>query len=122
MRKGDKSGLSTVVATLLIILLVIVAVAIVWGVIKTIITNNSEQISLGKFTIDLKIVSIRQTAQDVNIKVKRNAGEGNLEGIIFSIFDGEKTHIYEKHNISLQPLEMKTFVVDYQGKIVSVSI
>jgi hypothetical protein len=122
MKREDKRGLSTVVATLLIILLVIVAVAIVWGVIRTIIVNNSNQITLGKFTIDLKIVSIRQTPQDVNIKVKRNAGEGELEGIVFSIFDGERTHIYEKHNVSLEPLEMKTFVVDYQGNIVSVSI
>jgi hypothetical protein len=122
MKREDVRGLSTVVATLLIILLVIVAVAIVWEVVRTIITNNSEQISLGKFTIDLQIVSIKQTPQDVNIKVKRNAGEGNLEGIVFSIFDGNNTHIYEKHNVSLEPLEVKTFVVDYQGKIVSISI
>lgn len=122
MKKGDKRGLSTVVATLLIILLVIVAVGIVWTVIRTVINNNAQQVSLGKFTINLQIVSIKQTAQDVNIKVKRNAGEGTLKGIVFSIFDGKNTHIYEKNNITLNPLEIKTFVVDYQGKIVSVSI
>ncbi|MCX6749858.1 MAG: hypothetical protein NTZ83_00190 [Candidatus Pacearchaeota archaeon] len=122
MKKEDTRGLSTVVATLLIILLVIVAIAIIWGVIRTVIIKGSESISLGKFTVDLEIVSIRQTPQDVNIKVRRNAGEGELEGIIFSIFDGKETHIYEKRNVSLEQLETKTFVVDYQGKIVSVSI
>jgi hypothetical protein len=114
--------LSTIVATLLIILLVMVAVAILWGVIRTLITKSSESISIGKFTVDLQIISIRQTPQDVNVKVRRNAGEGELEGIIFAIFDGEETHIYEKRNVVLNQLETKTFVLDYQGNIVSVSI
>jgi hypothetical protein len=122
MKKGDTRGLSTVIATLLIILLVIVAVAIVWGVIRTIIVNNSQQISTGQFTIDLKIVSIKQNPNDVDVKVKRNPGEGDLEGITFAVFDGENTHVYEKHNVSLNPLETKTFVLDYKGKIVSISI
>jgi len=122
MKKGDTRGLSTIITTLLIILLVIVAVAILWGVIRSVITKNAESISLGKFTIDLEIVSIRQTPQDVNIKVQRNPGGGELEGIIFSIFDGEETHIYEKRDVDLEELEIKTFVVDYQGNIVSVSI
>lgn len=122
MKKGDTRGLSTVVATLLVILLVIVAVVIVWQVIRTIITQGAEDISLGKFTIDLEIVSIKQNPADVNIKVKRNPGEGELEGIIFSIFDGQETHLYEKHNVTLNPLDMKTFVVDYTGNIVSISI
>jgi len=122
MIKRGKRGLSTVIATLLIILLVIVAVVIVWTVIRTIITQNSEEISLGKFTIDLKIVSIKQTSADVSVKVKRNPGEGELEGIIFSVFDGKETHLYEKHNVSLNPLDVKTFVINYQGKIISISI
>ena len=122
MKKGDNRGLSTIVATLLIILLVLVAVGIIWVVVRTMIANNAEQISLGKFTINLEIVSIKQTNLDVNIKVKRNVGEGDLEGILFSIFDGQNTHIYEKHNVTLDPLEMKTFVVNYSGEIISISI
>jgi len=128
MKKEDNRGLSTVIATLLIILLVIVAVAIVWGVIRTIINRGSEDISLGKFTINLEILSVIQPRNETNmvintnIKVKRNPGEGELEGIIFSIFDGKNTHLYEKRNITLNQLEIKTFVVDYTGKIVSVSI
>jgi hypothetical protein len=122
MKKEDIRGLSTVVATLLIILLVLVAAGIIWVVVRNVMTKNTESVSLGQFTISLEIVSIRQTPQDVNIKVRRNAGEGEIEGIVFSIFDGEETHLYEKHNVSLQQLETKTFVVNYQGKIVSISI
>jgi hypothetical protein len=122
MKRGDTRGLSTIIATLLIILLVMVSVAIVWGVVRSLIKTNAESISLGKFTISLEIVSIRQTAEDVNIKVKRNVGEGEVESLIFSIFDGEDTHIFEIENVSLKELETKTFVVDYQGDIVSVSV
>jgi hypothetical protein len=122
MKKGDTRGLSTVIATLLVILLVIVAITIVWGVIKNMISNTSEQISLASFTIDLEILSYQQTSDNVSIKVKRNAGEGELDGILFAIFDGENTHVFKKTNISLEPLEMKTFLIDYQGEIVSISI
>lgn len=125
MKKGDVRGLSTVIATLLIILLVIIAVVIVWGVVRSIIKNSSESISLGKFTIDLEIVKVYPSdgISGTGIKVRRNPGEGELEGIIFSILDDEgNTHIYEKHNVNLNPLEIKTFFVDYHGSIVSVSI
>jgi len=122
MKKEDTRGLSTIVATLLIILLVILSVAIVWGVIRNIINTNSEQVSLRKISIDLEIVSMKQTYNDVSVKVKRNPGEGNLEGIIFSIFDGKETHLYERHNVSLGPLDVKTFVIEYTGEVVSISI
>ena len=122
MKKGDIRGLSTVIATLLIILLVIIAVTIVWGVVRSIIKNNSESVSLGKFTVDLEIVPpIKQNSTSVIIKVKRNAGEGELEGIIFSIFDGERSHLFER-KANLNPLEMGTFVLPYNGTIVSISI
>ena len=122
MKKEDVRGLSTVIATLLIILLVIIAVTIVWGVVRSIIKNNSESVSLGKFTVDLEIVPpIKQNSTSVIIKVKRNAGEGELEGIIFSIFDGERSHLFER-DTNLNPLEMGTFVLPYNGTIVSISI
>jgi len=122
MKKEDKRGLSTVIATLLIIVLVIAAVGIVWVIVATLITDSTGQISFEKFTIDLEIVSVNQTSENVNIKVRRNPGAGNLEGILFSIFDGNNSHTYEKRNITLNELEMKTFVINYQGKIVSISI
>lgn len=123
MRKGDKRGISTVIASLLIILLIAVAVAIVWGVIKNMITQNSELVSLGKFTIDLEIVAVSQTGQGTVVKVKRNTGAGELDGIYFSILDEEgNTHVFEKRDVDLDQLETKTFILDYWGQIISISV
>ena len=122
MKRGDTRGLSTVIATVLVILLVIVAIGIVWGVLRNMIQKNSELITLGKFTIDLEIVSVTQNSYGTNIKVKRNPGEGDLEGIVFSIFDGEETHVFEKKDVDLDQLETKTFTVLYYGDIISISV
>jgi hypothetical protein len=124
MIRINKRGLSSVIATLLIILLVIVSVSIVWVVVKNLLTKGSEDISIDKFTIDLEIVSIKQNVEktSVNVKVKRNAGEGELDGIVFLIYDGEETHRIEVKNASLQPLEMKTYTLAYEGEIVSMSV
>lgn len=122
IKRGNRRGLSTIVATLIIILLVLVAVGILWVVIRSVIISNTERISLGKFTVDLEIVSVVKNPADLNIKVKRNPGEGEITGITFIVFDGENTHLFEKTNISLKQLETKTFVIDYTGKVVSVSI
>ncbi len=122
MKREDKRGLSTVIVTVIIILLVIVAIGIVWGVLKNMIQKNSELISLGKFTIDLEIVSVNQNSQGTIVKVKRNPGEGELEGIVFSVFDGEETHVFEKRDINLDQLETQTFIVDYYGNIISISV
>ncbi|MFH1503464.1 MAG: hypothetical protein ABIE36_02305 [Candidatus Diapherotrites archaeon] len=122
IKRGNARGLSTIVATLIIILLVLVATGIVWVVVRTVINQNVEKISLGTLTINLEIVSVKKTPTDLNIKVRRNQGEGDLKGITFLVFDGENTHVFEKTNITLNQFETKTFVVDYTGKVVSVSI
>ncbi len=122
MKEGNSRGLSTVISTLIIILLVLVAVGIVWAVVRGILSENAEKISFGKLTINLEIVSVKQTPTDLNIKVKRNVGEGDLKGITFIVFDGENSYSFEKTNISLKEFEIKTFVIAYTGKVVSVSI
>ena len=122
MRSKDKRGLSTVIATLLIILLVIVSVGIIWAVIGNIIETSSGSISFDEFTINLEILSANQVDSVVNVKVRRNPGIGNLEGIIFSIFNGTDRFRYEKKNVSMEEFDIKTFVLDYEGKIVSISI
>ena len=127
MKKGDKKGLSTVVATLLIILLVMIAVAILWAVIRSVIKNNAESISLGQFTVSLEIIKVYPSdgVSQTGIKVRRNAGKGDLEGIVFSIFDGEETHLFTEHipkNDSFDEFEIRTFFVNYTGNITSISL
>ena len=51
----QKRGLSTVVTTLILILLVLVAIGIVWVVIKNVLSEGAEEVSLDKFTVDLEI-------------------------------------------------------------------
>ena len=55
----NKKGLSMVVTSLIIILLVLVAIGIIWVVVQNIITEGTEQVSLGKFTINLEIRSAK---------------------------------------------------------------
>ena len=60
MKRGDKKGLSTVIATLLIILLVLVAAGIIWVVVKKVISKNSELVAFESTTVDLEIISVTQ--------------------------------------------------------------
>ena len=122
MKRGDKKGLSTIVATLLIILLVLVAAGIVWVVVKKTINKNSELISLGTTTVELEIVSVAQDGTGTSIKVRRNPGEGKISGLIFSITDDSgQSHTFERMG-SIEQLEVKVFLLDYTGEIVSISV
>ncbi len=107
--KGVK-GLSSIVATLLIILLVLVAVGILWVVVKNVLQSGAEQISLGKFTLDLEIKQV-QIVNDsaLNVKVKRNPGDGEMVGLDFIVDDGDNTEIIEFPNISMKELQQITF-------------
>lgn len=113
-RKESSKGLSTIVATLLIILLTLVAVGIIWIVIKNVISNGSEQASLGKFTLNLEIKSISRDSNtnSMNVKIKRNTGEGEISGLAFIAYNGDGTEIVKIENVSLNQLEEKTFEID----------
>lgn len=116
--KRNEKGLSTIVATLLIILLTLVAVGIIWVVIRNVIQSNTEQISLGKFTLDLEIkdVLVNFTNHSLNIKIKRNAGEGEISGLDFIVEDGDNTEVVES-NLSLKELEERTINLPLSSSI-----
>jgi hypothetical protein len=124
IKRSDKHGLSNIVATLIVILLVLVAVAILWTVIRAFIQRSTDEITLSKFTIDLKIDSASKNNLTVNVVVKRNPGAGDLKGITFIIFDGENSHIIERKeaNFSLNELERRIFTLTYSGPITKISI
>ena len=106
----NKRGLSTVVTTLIIILLVFVAIGIVWVVVRNVISQGVEQISLGKFTIDLKIknVDIDNSSNNVTLTVKRNPGIGEITGIKFIFSDGAESETITE-DINLKELASKRF-------------
>jgi len=105
----EKKGLSMVITTLIMVLLVLVAIGIVWVVIKNMISESVDEVSLGKITIDLKIENVDIKEGNIRINVKRNAGTGNLTGIKFIISDGTNIEVIEK-NTSMKELGEKKFV------------
>jgi len=117
-----KRGMSNIIAMLLVIMIVLIATAIIWFVIRNIIQSNADEISLQQFTIDLKIESLRITNETLNAKIKRNPGDGDLKGITFLVFDGRNTYIFEKMDVGLNPLAIKTFIIDYTETITKLSI
>jgi hypothetical protein len=109
IKECGKKGLSTIVATLLIILLTLVAVGIIWIVVRNVIQGGSEQISLGKFTLDLKISQVQKINDSaLSVTIKRNAGEGDFVGISFVVEDDTGTEVV-KQNVSMSELQTKTF-------------
>jgi hypothetical protein len=118
--KKNEKGLSTIVATLLIILLTLVAVGIVWVVIRNVIQSSAEQVSLGKFTLNLEIkdVHVNVSNNSISVKIKRNTGEGEISGLNFIIDDGDNTEVV-KTNLSLNELEEKTVKLDLDSVNIS---
>ncbi|GBE19501.1 hypothetical protein BMS3Abin17_00224 [archaeon BMS3Abin17] len=106
----EKKGLSTIVTTLLIILLVLVAAGMVWSVVKNIISEGAEGISLGRTTLGLEIISLEIKDSSIDVRIKRNIGEGDLIGVRFSLKDNESSEIIEKPT-TMQELEERTFTL-----------
>jgi len=109
LRKNHR-GLSAVVTTLLIILLAIVAIGAVWVVISGIISEGSEEISLGRFTLDISIdiAYVDSIDSSIKVEVRRNSGAGELTNIRFIFFDGVDSIIVTKE-APLKELEKQTF-------------
>jgi hypothetical protein len=109
--KKNSRGLSTIVATLLIILLTLVAVGVIWVVVRNVIQQGAEQVSLGKFTLNLEIENViidPAVPNYFSVRIKRNAGEGEISGLKFIVDDGDTTEVVEWNNHSLNELEERT--------------
>jgi len=117
----NKRGLSQVITMLITILLVMVAVGIVWGVISKIITEGTEEINLGKFTLNLDVKSVKVNPGDVEVKVKRNPGKGDLSGLKIVVSDGVNSQVFDEVT-SLQELGEQTFNLPYDGIVKEVSV
>mgnify|MGYP001588732870 CR=1 FL=1 len=118
MKEGiGKHGLSDVVVSLIMILLVLVAIGIVWVVAKGIITYTIENINLSGLIIDMKIVEVVNDRTNpapnnnvLNIKVKRNPGEGDLAGLVF-VFEGNGKSGEFKTTQIINEVEEKQFTI-----------
>ncbi len=111
IQKNNKKGLSSVVATLLIILLAMVLIVIVWVIIKGNIKDQSDEISLDKFTVNLKISDAKIIDDThLNTKIIRNVGEGDIYGVYFVVHDIHDSEV-ARYNISMKELEEKKFEI-----------
>jgi len=106
----NKRGMSQIVTTVIIVVLVLVAIGIVWGVVSNLISDSSEDVSLGKFTINLDIQSAYKDDPNVIVNVKRLAGKGDLTKIKFIISDGLNSESFEEE-VTLGELEEQTFTL-----------
>ena len=121
----NKSGLSTIVITLLLIVLAMVAIGIIWVVVQNVLDQGTDDVDLGKLTTSLSLVKATVINSDaLDVVVKRKAGKGSLLGINFILDNGENTEIIENLTV-LNELDQRTFRLDPEmnaGDIKSVSI
>jgi hypothetical protein len=81
--KNNKKGLSTIVATLLIILLTLVAVGIIWVVVRQLVTNTTDDVSLRAKCLDAEVQAIKVTNSTTNyfVTLNRKAGKAVIGGV-----------------------------------------
>jgi len=116
-----KRGMSAVVTTLIIILLAIVAIGIVWVVVKNIINQGKDEITLTGLTLDLEIMkaSYDNDAGILSVTVKRNPGDGNLVGINF-VIGNEDNSVVVTRDTTLAELGVKTFTFDENSDLIGI--
>jgi len=114
----NKRGISQVITMVLIILLVLVAIATIWAFIRPVINKGVGDISISQFTISMEIVSpteVDYLKQEVIVKVRRNAGQGDVTAINVILEDSEGNSKVFRNEVAIEELETKTLTVDYSG-------
>ncbi len=120
---NNKKGLSAIVATLLIILLTLVAVGIIWIVIRNVVQQGTEQISIDAMCV-ATIVDVTRVATTDNVTyevtVVRRGGSDPIAGVklVFTSADGKNSAVTEMDLEGLKALESRTETVtisDYDG-------
>jgi cysteine-rich repeat protein len=85
---------------------------------------------LGKFTLNLEIKNVAidpATPSNINVKIKRNPGAGEISGLNFIIEDGDNTEVVKLENLTLNELEERTINLSLKSitnssKIIKVSV
>ena len=122
MKRGEKKGLSTIVTTLIFILLVFVAIGIIWVVVVKIL-DKGKGIEIESYSVNVKVdpqyVKLTQDdgtdcngniaqCKNISLKIKREAGGGEVNSVKFLISDGTSTY-EETVDVSLDELDEKIY-------------
>ncbi|MGV8142132.1 MAG: hypothetical protein ACP5NS_00680 [Candidatus Pacearchaeota archaeon] len=117
-------GLSAVMGTVMMTLLVIIAVSTMWAFVRPALSKSATSAgnSADCFTLDVKTVSCMQHAPDINgfrdldIKINRRSGKGDLTGLKFVfIKTNEETIVGE--DLTNIPDELETVTSNVNGLI-----
>ncbi len=110
----NKRGLSQVITVILIILVSLVAIGGVWFVINGLISGNFKKLTTDSFTIglELKSAKINYTTGLAEVRVQRNAGEGELTGIKFIAEDDKNSDVFTEKFDSFPELATRTFILN----------
>ena len=116
----NKKAFSPVITTLIIISVSLLSIGFVWIVVKNIVQDGAENVSLNKLVLSAKIekISINNTSNDVKLTLKRNSEIGRVTGVKFIFSDGMNTEIIEM-DASLKELERKDFEIHLEELSVS---
>ncbi len=109
----QKRGMSEVIVSMIMIILVVVAVGIIWFVVKNVFNQGTEEVSLGKVTINLEVkkVVVEQTVgvtTDAIVTVGRGAGSGEIDVIKFIFKNDSDTETFEE-KVNIGEFEDRAF-------------
>ena len=112
-----KRGLSEVVTTLILVLLVLVAIAIVWVVISNLIRDKGDDIGSSTFEVSMAVKTVEpsSTLGNVLVRVERNVGGGDLQGINIILSDGIKSYTHKERTNLLDEGEETTYDISKSG-------
>lgn len=115
-----KRGLSNVIITLIIILLGLVIVSIIWFVVRNLVSEGSESISLGGFLVDLQIEQAYKSGNNLVVGVERSRGEGDLRKIKFIVSNDSVSKSIEK-DANIGELEKNTYSISQEELNISIN-
>ncbi len=107
----NKRGLSSIVITLILVLLAIAAIAIIWGVIRGVISKSSKQVNAATFSLDLKILKAYRSSDKIVVNVERRPGQGEIVGLSFVLKTDNGSAELIKVDTTLGELESKDYIL-----------
>jgi len=104
----NNRGVSVVIGTIFMVALVLVAASITWVLIRNVVNQSGDEVSLGRVSVDLKILSVSINAGNLVVNVQREKGKGELKGIKFVVEGNDEIEVVE-NDTSLEEFEATKF-------------
>lgn len=120
----SKKGLAEIITVILIILLSLAAIAIIWTVIKPVITKTTSQISLVCTTsMDLSIDYANCSSDILEVRLSRGVGEGTIKSIKFSFSsDTDSQTITLSGVTNRMPDELEIVTYEFDKSIYNITL